>query len=94
MCNVGNNYVCTYILYIHSYILPSYVYNNMWVISLSTDCQGKLWLPKKCTPKYHLKTILSQKTVHKHIGTTLQRLKIDSKSLDTSGVELSDFENF
>ena len=44
----------------------------------------------------HLKTILSQKTVHKCIGTNLPRLKIDSKSLckDTSGVELSDFENF
>ena len=50
---------------------------------------------KKCAPKNHLKTILSQKTVHKCIGTTLQGLKIDSKSLkDMSGVELSDFENF
>ena len=38
--------------------------------------------PKTC-PKIHLKTIISQKTYHKHIGTTLQRLKIDSKSLKT-----------
>ena len=35
--------------------------------------------PKMC-PKYHLKT---QKTVHKCIGATLPRLKIDSKSLKT-----------
>ena len=33
---------------------------------------------QKCAPKNHLKTILSQKSV---IGTTLQKLKIDSKGL-------------
>ena len=39
--------------------------------------------PKNMPWKSHLKTILSQKTVHKIIGTTLQRLKINSKSLNT-----------
>ena len=39
----------------------------------------------------HLKTILSQKTVHKRIGITLQMLK---KPKYTSGVELLYFENF
>ena len=37
----------------------------------------------KNAPQKNLKTILSPKTVHKCIGTTLQRLKIDSKSLKT-----------
>ena len=40
------------------------------------------WLSKNA-PQKHLKTILSLKTAHKHIGTTLQRLKVDSKSLNT-----------
>ena len=38
---------------------------------------------QKRGPKIHLKTILSQKTVHKRIVTTLQRLKIDPKCLKT-----------
>ena len=53
------------------------------VVLNSRDCQGKLWLPKKHIPKNNLKTIPSPKTVYKCIGTTLQRLKIDSKSLKT-----------
>ena len=52
------------------------------VVLNSRDFQGKLWLPKN-VPKNNFITILSQKTVHKCIGTTLQRLKIDSKSLKT-----------
>ena len=39
--------------------------------------------PQKRAPKNNLKTILSQKTVHKCIGTTLSKLKINSKSLKT-----------
>ena len=59
------------------------------VVLNNRNCQGKLWLPKTC-PKNHLKTILSQKTVYKRIGTTLPRLKIHSKKpKDTSGVDLS-----
>ena len=40
-------------------------------------------VPKNEPRKNHLKTILSRKTVHKRIATTLPRLKIDSKSLKT-----------
>ena len=59
---------------------------------LSRKTMASQNVPQKTT----LKTILSQKTVHKHIDTTLQRLKIDSnkKPTDNSGVELLGFENF
>ena len=42
------------------------------VVLNSRDCQEKLWPPKKYAPKNNTIT----KTAHKHIGTTLPRLKI------------------
>ena len=65
-----------------AYICVIHMLSLNTVVLTSRECQGKLWLPKKCAPK-NLKTMLSQKTVHTCIGTTLPRLKIDLKSLKT-----------
>ena len=62
------------------------MYISLSTVVLNSRDWGKLWLPKKRALKNNLKTILSPKTVHKYIGTTLQSLKIDSKLKDMSGV--------